>query len=427
MKEQTNRRKLRILVISQYFPPEIGAAATRVGELAEALRRRGHDMTVVTEFPNYPHGIIAERYRGRLFRRESFHGIDVIRSFVYASERGTFFQRILFYLSFMLSSIFGALRAERYDIILATSPPLFVGISGYLLSILKGGIFVFEVRDIWPESAIMLDQLRNRFSIWMAEKLEMFLYRRAEHIIVVTRGFIRDLMAKGVPRRKISLVSNGVNMDFFRPEPRSARVLKALHLENKFIVSYVGNLGLAQGFKAIFKCAEMLRGEERIAFVIVGDGVSKKKNMALARRMGLENVLFVDAQPKSKILTYLSLADVSLVPMRKTQLHLITVPAKLYENMACGKPIILSVDGEARQILEQARAGIFVEPENSEQMARAILKLYRNPALLSEYGRNGREYVVEHFSREQQADLLESVLLSIAPGENHPPKDETGA
>lgn len=407
------KRNLKILVISQYFPPEIGAAATRVGELVSALHLKGHKITVVTEFPNYPKGIIADHYRRKLFLREKSNNIDVIRTFVFASERGTFFQRILFYTSFMLSSIFGALRTQKFDIILATSPPLFVALSGYILSLLKGCDFVFEVRDIWPESAIMLHQLKGRFLIWISEKLELFLYRRAKHIIVVTRGFVEDLRAKGVPRQKISLVSNGVDVDFFKPRPKAPDVSKRLHLENRFVVSYTGNIGLAQGFDTIFECAEILKEEENIVFVLIGDGVSKKRNIAAVKERRLNNILFVDAQPKSEISAYLSVADVCLVPMKKTQLHLITVPAKLYESMACGKPIILSVDGEARRILEEARAGIFVEPENSEQMANAVLRLYQSPELLSTYGQNGRKYVVDHYSRRQQAEALEKVLLDL--------------
>jgi glycosyltransferase involved in cell wall biosynthesis len=413
MRSKRIENKLKILFISQYFPPEIGAAATRVGELVSALHLKGHRITVVTEFPNYPKGIIADHYRRKLFLREKFNDIDVIRTFVFASERGTFFQRMLFYLSFMLSAIFGALRTEKYDIILATSPPLFVAFSGYILSILKGSDFVFEVRDIWPESAIMLNQLRGRFLIWLSEKLEIFLYRRAKHIIVVTRGFVEDLRNKGVPRQKISLVSNGVDVDFFKPCPKAPHICKRLHLENKFVVSYTGNIGLAQGFNTIFECAEILKDEENVVFVLIGDGVSKRKNMASVKERGLDNVLFVDAQPKSEILAFYSIADVCLVPMKKTQLHLITVPAKLYESMACGKPVVLSVDGEARRILEEARAGIFVEPENSEQMAKAVLQLYQNPELLSGYGQNGRKYVVDHYSRRQQAEVLEKVLLGL--------------
>jgi glycosyltransferase involved in cell wall biosynthesis len=245
--------------------------------------------------------------------------------------------------------------------------------------------------------------------------LERYLYRRADHIIVVTRGFIRDLQEKGVPRRKISLVSNGVDVEFFKPRPRASYITEKFRLEDKFVVSYTGNIGLAQGFDTIFDCAESLKNEKDIIFVLVGDGVSKKKNMARARERGLENVLFLEAQPKSEISAFLSATDVCLVPMKKTELHLITIPAKLYENMASGKPIILSVDGEARQILERAGAGIYVEPENAQQMADAVLRLYRNPELVKEYGRNARKYVVDHYSRSQQADELERVLLNSAP------------
>jgi glycosyltransferase involved in cell wall biosynthesis len=259
----------------------------------------------------------------------------------------------------------------------------------------------------------MLNQLKSKFIIWIAESLELFLYRRAKHIIVVTRGFVEDLKRKGIPGYKISVVSNGVDIDFFKPRPKAPYISEKFHLGNKFVVSYTGNIGLAQGFNTIFECAEMLKEERKLVFVLVGDGVSKRENMAIVQDRGLDNILFIDAQPKSEISAFLSVADVCLVPMKKTQLHLITVPAKLYESMACGKPIILSVDGEARRILEAAQAGIFVEPENSDQMAKAILHLYKNPELQLEYGQNGRNYVVDHYSRYQQAEDLENVLSDL--------------
>jgi glycosyltransferase involved in cell wall biosynthesis len=416
MSKQGRKPELKALFVSQYYPPETGAAATRISDLAEALKKKGHTITVVTEFPNYPKGIIADHHRGKFILKERHNGIDVVRTFVIASERGTLLQRMLFYLSFMFSAIFGGLLTGQQDIIVATSPPLFVALSGYVLSLLKRCPFVFEVRDIWPESAKSLEQLKGKFLIWISEKLELFLYRRSRRIIVVTRGFVDNLIAKGVPPQKISLVSNGVDVEFFKIRPRTAYVQETYGLTDKFVVSYTGNMGLAQGIDAIVECATLLRDEQHIVFMLIGDGVVKRENEIEVKRRALENVVFVDTQPKNEILTFLSVADVCLVPLKKTQLFQITVPSKLYESMACGKPVVLSVNGEARGILEKARAGIFVEPENSEQMAQAILKLYQNPELLAEYGRNGRKYVVEHFSRKQQADILESVLLSISQG-----------
>jgi len=407
-------KKIHVLFISQHFPPEIGAAATRISELAFALRRRGHRVSVVTEFPNYPEGIIQDHHRGKLFLKEKYNDIEIVRTFVYASERGTILQRMLFYLSFMFSSIFGGLLVKDYDLVLATSPPLFVALSGYVLSVFRRRPFIFEVRDIWPESAKSLDQLRGRLFIWIAEKLERFLYHRADRIIVVTPGFIRDLLNKGIPRDKITLISNGVDVDFFKPRPAVASLAGKYGLKDKFVVSYAGNLGLAQGIETIIECADLIQDQSDIVFLLVGDGVVKKKIVAGVDGRGLNNVVFVESQPKSEISTFLSTSKVCLVPLKKTELFRITVPSKLYESMACGKPVILSVDGEARRILEQARAGIFVEPENAREMARAILTMYRHPELLAEYGRNGRRYVVDHFSREQQADLLESLLSWVS-------------
>jgi glycosyltransferase involved in cell wall biosynthesis len=407
-------KKLHILLISQHFPPEIGAAAARVSELADALQAKGHRISVVTEFPNYPNGIIQDHHRGKLFLRERFNNIDVIRTFVYASERGTLFQRMLFYLSFMVSSIFGGMLVKDYDLILATSPPLFVALSGYLLSLFRGRKFIFEVRDIWPESAKSLHQLRGKPFIWIAEKLELFLYRRASRIIVVTRGFIKDLLSKGVPREKLVLISNGVDVEFFKPRPRANYIAEKYGLDNRFVVSYTGNLGLAQGIDTIIESAELVKDQKDIVFMLIGDGVVKKNVMASAKNKGLSNIIFVGTQPKSEISAFLSVADVCLVPLKKTQLFKITVPSKLYESMACGKTVVLSVDGEARQILADAQAGIFVEPENAQAMAAAILELHSSPQLLARFGVNGRIYVVENYARSAQAETLEKVLLGAS-------------
>ena len=406
--------KLKIMFLSQYFPPEIGAASARVSELANMLKKFGHEITVVTEFPNYPHGVISEAHRGKLFLKEKENGIDVVRTFVLASERGTFFQRMLFYISFMISSIFGGLFTKKCDIIIASSPPLFVALSGYVLSKVKRSIFVFEVRDIWPESAKSLGQLRGRVFIWLSEKLETFLYRRARQIIVVTKGFIENLVGKKIEREKIALVSNGVDVDFFKPSPKDQNILKKYNLENKFIVSYIGNIGLAQGIHVIIECAEILKEYQDIVFILVGDGVVKKQSVVRVERLGLSNVLFIETQPKSKIASFLSLSDICLVPLMKTQLFKITVPSKLYESLACGKPVILTVDGEARHILEEAKSGVFVEPENPQELAKAVLKLYNNPDLLKGYGQNGRDYVERYYSRKKQAHTLESLLQSLA-------------
>lgn len=406
---------MRILYLSQYFPPEIGATQTRAYEMALGLIQSGHQVTVLTEVPNHPEGIIRQGYRGRLWMRDRLNGIDVIRVWVKTSPAKNLSTRLAFYLSYMVNATVAglALASGHYDVVYTTSPPLLVGGAGLALSILRRLPFVFEVRDLWPESAVELGELNNRWAIRMAEGMERICYRRSARIVAVTRGIYNRLHGRGVPEKKLTWIPNGANIELYQPRPKDREIGERLGLEGKFVVIYAGLHGLIHGMDAIIDCARMLRGRNDIVFLLVGGGVRKRDLISLAQDYGLGNVIFLPEQPESELARYLSCADLGLATTKKLALCEGTLPVKMFSYMACGLPVLLAACGEAKGVLEEARAGIVVEPENPLQLCEAILQLNENPALRQEYGRNGRDFVVRNFSRKDLAIRLEKVLQQV--------------
>jgi len=409
-----NRKPMKILMLTQYFYPEVGATQTRIYEFAKNLINHGHEVTVITEVPNHPIGIIHEKYQGRLFILEELDNIRIIRVWVWARQKKNFLNRILFYFSYMVMSFFAGLYFKgKYDIIFATSPPLFVGVSGYLLSIFKRGKFVLDVRDIWPAAATALGELSNKRIVQLAEKIEVILYRNADSIVAVTRGFCKFIEKRGGNRKKIHYIPNGTVVDLFEPMPPDPELKASLGLEGKFVVTFAGTLGIAQGLWAIIHAAKLLRHYEDIAILFIGDGPVKNNLIELARELELKNTFFHPQVPINNITPYLNISNVLLVSLKNDRIFDTFIPSKMFDFMACGKPIILSVDGEARRIFEEADVGIYVPPENFYELSDAIIKLYENPELCRRYGENGRKYVIKHFSRKEQAQKLEKVFQDL--------------
>lgn len=407
---------MRILYLSQYFPPEVGATQTRAYEMATGLIRAGHQVTMLTEVPNHPEGIIRPEYRGRFWVRETLDGIDVIRVWVKTAPVKTMRTRLAFYLSYMLNGTLAGLvlARGRYDVIYATSPPLFVGGAALALSFLRRIPLVFEVRDLWPESAVALGELRNpRFIRW-ATWLEERCYHRAQRVVVVTEGVRNRLIERGFPSEKLTLIPNGANTDLFHPQPEAGRALRSeMGLGDRFLVLYAGIHGIAQGLETVLQAARQLAGDPRIHFIFVGDGPCKADLLRLKRDTNLPNVTMLDAQPREAIPAYLSAADVALIPLRRLELFKGAVPSKMFDAWACGCPVVLSIDGESRQVLERAHAGVFVEPESAEAMAETIRALSTDSDRCRAYGRNGRRFVEAHYSRQAQARQLVELLEAL--------------
>ncbi|MFH1069210.1 MAG: glycosyltransferase family 4 protein [Candidatus Glassbacteria bacterium] len=404
-------RHMKILMLTQYFYPEVGATQTRIHEFARNLINHGHDVTVITEVPNHPIGIIHEKYQGQLFINEEFDGIRVIRVWVWARQKKNFLNRILFYLSYMVMSFFAGLYFRgKYDIIFATSPPLFVGVSGYLLSIFKRGKFVLDVRDLWPAAATALGELSNRRIVQMAEKIERILYKNAAAIVAVTRGFCEFIRKRVEDGDKIHYIPNGTVVDLFKPQPPDRELKQSLGLDGKFVVTFAGTLGIAQGLWSIIHTAKLLRHYDDIAILFIGDGPVKKNMIELTRELRLNNVFFHPQVPINRITPFLNISDVLLVSLKNDVVFDTFIPSKMFDCMACAKPIILSVDGEARRIFDEAEAGLYVRPENFYEMSDAIIALYEDRPLCRRFGENGRRYVIRNFSRSEQAQKLEKVF-----------------
>ena len=408
-------KKMNILYLTQYFPPDKGAAQMRAWEMAQNLTRLGHQVTVVTEFPNHPLGIIPRKYRLALFARELLGGVEVIRCYVKPSPRKNLLNRMVFHLSFLLTSIMAAAKLRtRYDLVYATSSPLFVGLSGHIIGRMRGIPFVFEVRDLWLDAAVALGVAKNKLFIRTARWIEKLCYGGATRVVAVTQGFYRNALKKGVDPRKAEIVYNGANVELFRPL-KDRREIKRKHgYEGKFVVLYAGNFGLVHGMHTLVETVSLLVEEKQTEFLFVGEGPLKAEVMRLREERPLPNLKVLDDVPTSQIVEYFNLADVCLVPAKRNEFSCGLLPVKMFDAWACGRPIILSVDGEAQEHLKKAKAGLWVEPDDSQGIADAIRYLSRNPELGEQYGRNGREYVKRHFSRRSQAERLERILLQIA-------------
>ena len=407
---------MRILYLTQYYPPEVGATQTRAVEICRHLAGKGHDITVITEVPNHPAGIIKSEYRGKLFKESFEDDIRVIRIWVRCSPKKNFGSRILFYTSFMINSIIAGLllTTGHFDIIYATSPPLFVAWAGVVLSRLKRTKFVFEVRDLWPESAVALGELKNRYFISLAEKMENYCYKKAELIIVVTEGIQQNLIDRRIDPKKVRIIPNGSNVQLFKFQRKSReRLRKQLEIEGKLVVIYAGIFGIAQGLEIIVESGELLREYAEIIFLMIGEGPNKCEISRLIKEKNLTNFLVLDEQPREIIPEFLSTADIALIPLRNINLFKGALPSKIFDAWACERPIILMVDGEAHKVLDDAGGGKYVQPESSQQLACTIEWFQENHDSMIKMGKKGRYYTEKYYSRKKLSQQLEKELLSI--------------
>jgi glycosyltransferase involved in cell wall biosynthesis len=411
-------RPMKILYISQYFPPEMGAPAARAVELSKHWAAAGHEVTVLTGFPNHPTGVVPLAYRDKLRRlvvREQVNGIHVVRSWLLPFPNRKAYERMLNYSSFSVSAAITGLFLSRPDVVIATSPQLLVGLSGWWLARWKRVPFVFEVRDLWPESLAAVGMSDGNSLLHRSlARIAGFLNRRSDRIVVVTPAFEDYLVERlHVPRQKIAVVENGVETDLFAPGA-GATVRRELEAEGKFVVSYIGTMGMAHGLETILDAAAQLRSTNpEIVFLVLGEGAEKERIIASARELGLDNLRFIDQQPREKIPSYICASDVCLVLLKKSDIFKTVIPTKMLEFMACARPVILGVDGQARAILEEADSGLVVEPENAAALVDAIRYLAANAEIAGKLGRNGREYIVRKFSRRQTAEKYISVLESL--------------
>ena len=415
---------MKILYVSQYFPPEMGAPAARAAELSRHWAAMGHNVSVLTGFPNHPTGVIPPEYQ-KQFRRGVVHeetdGVHVSRTLLLPFPNRKSYERMLNYSSFCVSAAVTGMFLTTPDVVIATSPQLLVGLSGWWIARRKRVPFVFEVRDLWPESlaAVGMGNADSPLHRTLG-KIAGFLYRNSHHIVVVTAAFEEHLVKHwNVPRKKISVIENGVETDLFVPQP-ATQLRRELGFEKKFVVSYIGTMGMAHGLETILASAAQLRDTNpEIQFLLLGEGADKDRILALARQRSLNNVLFIDQQSREKIPAYICASDACVVLLKKTDLFKTVIPTKMLEFMACERPVILGVDGQARSILEEAGGGIVIEPENADALVNAVRSLAGNRDLVHRLGRSGREHMLRKFSRRHTAEryigVLEELLHLPAP------------
>jgi glycosyltransferase involved in cell wall biosynthesis len=407
---------VNILYVSQYFPPEMGAPAARAAELSRYWVRAGHQVTVLTGFPNHPTGEVPQPYRSRMRRlvcREIVDGTDVIRSWLLPYPNRKAYERILNYSSFCLSAALAGSFLSSPDVVIATSPQLLVGLSGWWIARRNRVPFIFEVRDLWPESLAGVGMGGENSVLYRTlRKIAGFLYRHADHIVVVSPAFATHLAERWrVPPEKISVVENGVETDLFNPQSPSDEAKQQIGGDGKFIVSYIGTMGMAHGLDTVINAAAALKtARPDILFALIGEGADKARLMQLAERRQLNNICFLDQQPREKIPGYVCASEACMVLLKDAPVFQTVIPTKMLEFMACGRPVILGVDGQAKQIMQRSHAGLTIPPENTSELVGAIIRLAEDRDLCQQLGRNGRKYIVEHFSRERTARTYESVL-----------------
>jgi len=408
---------MRILILTQYYPPEIGAAQNRLSDLARRLTAAGHRVTVLTAMPNYPQGEIYSGYRGRFAKKETDEGIGILRTWVYTTKEKSFLPRIINYISFaFFALVLGCAAAEDADIVLTESPPLFVAGSGYLLSKAKRAKFVLNVSDLWPESAVALGILHNRSLISLARRLEEWLYDRAVVVAGQTQGIV-DSISRRCNGKRVLLMTNGVSPEFLASAQTAVASRESVRQEfgvkGKFVVGFPGLHGLVYRLDLMLEAARNLAKQEDIHFILLGDGPEKGRLQEKAKLERIDNVTFAGTLPAARMPNVLAAMDVMVIPLRRHDLFKGTLPSKLFEGMGAGVPIVGALEGEARQVIEAAQCGICVEPENSAAMADAILSLYRDPELRRRLGENGRRYVAKHYNRKEIAAQFEQVLVEV--------------
>lgn len=381
---------MRILFLTDNFPPEVNAPASRTFEHCREWVRAGHQVTVITGVPNFPTGKVFPGYRNRLWQRETMDGIEVVRVWTYITANSGFAKRTLDYMSFMLTGGIAGLFQRRPDVIVGTSPQFFTNCAAWVLSVFRWRPFVFELRDLWPESIKTVGAMQDSLALRAMERLELFLYRRSAAVVAVTESFKRNLISRGIPADKIHVVTNGVDLSRFKPVEGDTALRAELGIpEDAFVAGYIGTHGMAHALETVLEAARRIQAQNdpfsaRVRFVLLGDGARKAELKQAAAQMGLNNLLFLDTVPKAEVPRYWSLLDVSIIHLRKADNFTQVIPSKLFECMGMGIPVLHGVTGESAGIVEREGVGLVFEPENAEALCENLLRLGQNEALYGE-------------------------------------------
>lgn len=402
---------LRFLLIHQIFLSSNDGGGTRHFEFGRYAAQQGHDFTVIASDVSYLDGARIDTDG----KPEMIEGIEVRRARTLNTINRGFVWRVVAFLGFMVSSLFKALGAGKVDVVMGTSPPIFQAGSAWMVSFLRRKPFLLEVRDLWPDFAVDMGVIKNPLIIWIAKRVELFLYARASHILVNSPAF-RDYMIEnhGVKPEKITLIPNGVDPAMFDPDEAGGAVREEFSLQGKFIVTYAGAMGPANDIPTIIRAAEQMKDDERVHFLLVGDGKDRRKAERLKEELGLSNVTFAGLRSKSEMKAILGATDVCLATLMPIPMFKTVYPNKIFDYLAAGRPILLGIDGVIREVVESAKAGQFIEPGKPEAIVEGVRKFAADPAGCEAMGRSGRAYVEQHFNRIDHAKAFVELLEAVA-------------
>ncbi len=403
---------MHVLLIHQAFVSPKEPGGTRHYELARHLVKKGHKVTIVASDVSYLTGCRTTSHSG-FVTEEILDGITVLRVRTYSALHRSFAWRVVSFFSFMFASGFAAVRVRNVDLVMGTSPPMFQLVSSWIASLIRRRPFLMEIRDLWPEFAIDIGVLKNPILIRVSRWLERFLYRRAHYFLVNSPAYRDYLIQKGIPANKISLISNGVDSGMFKPDMRGDEFRKEFNLQDKFVVTYTGALGLANDIPTILRTAKHLTDKPDIHFMLVGDGKERSRLEQLAKEFNLVNVTFAGSRSKTQMPEILAGSDACAAILKDIPMFRTTYPNKVFDYMAAGRPVILAIDGVIRKVVESSGGGVFVQPGNDRELAEAVLSMAENRVDADSMGRKARLYVTEHFNRDDQARAFLNLVLCL--------------
>jgi len=404
---------MKILFITENYPPETNASATRVSERAKYWLEWNHRMTVITQAPNFPEGRIFDGYRNAWKQREVIRGVEVVRVKTYMASNAGFAKRILDFISLMVNAFWAGLAEKRPDVVVATSPQFFAAVGGWAIAKVRRVPFVFELSDLWPASIRAVGAMDKNHALDLVEKLELFLYRQAAAVVALAPSFKIDLVARGIDPGKIDVVINGVDQSYYQPQPRNLELEEQWNLRGKFVVGYIGTHGMAHALHNVVETAELLRHRDDIRFLMVGAGASRAGIEYSAAERGLENIVFVPRQPKDRMPAYWSLCDSALIHLMDNPVFAGVIPSKIFEAMAMKLPIIyVGPRGDGSRIVEDEEAGVWVPPEDPSAFADSVIRLADDRRVLEHLSENSLR-AAPRYSRERQARDMMATLERV--------------
>ncbi len=402
---------MKILLFSEYFPPEYNAAASRVFEQAYYWQKRGHEVTVVTTQPNFPEGKLFPNYKNSMYYSEIMDNIRVIRVKTFITRNKGVFLRSIDYASYLLPGLIAGLLQKKPDIIIANCPTPFAGLVGIMTGRLRSIPCVLQVSDLWPASIVAVGAMRKNFAIKFLEKFELFLYHAAYKVIVLTAAFKQNLIGRGINADKIHVVLNGVDLNRFYPQPKNWQLAAQLKLNpNYFIVGYIGTFGMAHALENILHAAALIKKNTYIHFLFIGTGAEREKLCDIVKNLCLTNVTILLSQPKERIAEFWSLCDLALVHLKDNPVFNEVIPSKIFEAMGMGKPLLIAApDGEATQLIKKEQIGLVVPPEDPNRLAETIIFASENQLIMEEMAKKSK-LTAKKYSRESQADAILNII-----------------